>query len=166
MNSPLISIIIPVYNVEKHIKRCINSIVKQQFNDVEVILVDDGSTDNSPLICDEYSKNYKFINVIHKDNGGLVSARQAGFIKARGKYIASVDSDDYVEDCYFSELFNIIDKYHPDTIYFNFNEDRSGIKKQSILSCREGYFTKKQIEDEIFSYLIHSSKNKYFAPSI
>ncbi len=90
------SIIIPVYGVEKYLSQCLDSILCQTFIDYEIILVDDGSKDNSPQICDDYARKYDFISVIHKENGGLSSARNAGFAKAQGKYIWFVDSDDYV----------------------------------------------------------------------
>ena len=95
-NNPLISIIIPVYNVEKYLNECIESILNQEFKDYEIILVDDGSKDSSGKICDEYSKKYSFISVIHKSNGGLSDARNFGIKVAKGEYILFVDSDDYI----------------------------------------------------------------------
>lgn len=90
-----LSVIIPVYKVENYIKQCIDSVVFQNIKDVEIILVDDGSPDNSPQICDEYAKNYNFIKVIHKENGGLSSARNEGLKNADGEYIMFLDSDDW-----------------------------------------------------------------------
>lgn len=89
------SIIIPVYNVEKYINQCVDSILQQRLDNIEIILVDDGSKDKSPLICDEYAKNYEFIKVIHKDNGGQSSARNAGIATSCGDYIMFLDSDDW-----------------------------------------------------------------------
>ena len=89
------SIIVPVYKVEKYLERCINSILSQTYRNFELILVDDGSTDNCPRICDEYVKSNNRINVIHKKNGGLSSARNAGIDRSTGEYIIFVDSDDY-----------------------------------------------------------------------
>ena len=104
-----ISIIIPVYNVEKYIRKCIDSVLSQTFTDIEVILVDDGSTDDSGKICDEYSRVDSRIKVIHKNNGGLSSARNAGIEIANGKYLGFVDSDDYIANDMFEMLyFNII----------------------------------------------------------
>lgn len=93
---PLISLIIPVYNVEKYLKKCLDSIINQTFSDFEIILVDDGSKDNSGIICDEYATNDSRILVIHKDNGGVSSARNLGIIKASGEWILFVDADDVV----------------------------------------------------------------------
>lgn len=91
------SVIIPVYNVENYLKECIDSVLKQNYLDYEVILVDDGSTDNSGAICDLYAEKYKKVKVIHKKNGGLSDARNAGLCMARGEYIIFVDSDDWIE---------------------------------------------------------------------
>ena len=92
-----LSIIIPVFNVEKYIRRCIDSLTTQNgFNDIEVILVDDGSTDGSGAICDEYAEKYINIKVIHKSNGGLSDARNVALAAVNGKYIAFLDSDDFL----------------------------------------------------------------------
>ena len=96
-----ISIIVPVYKVEKYLKKCVDSILAQTFSDFELILVDDGSPDNSGRICDDYAKKDARVRVVHKQNGGLSSARNAGIEVAKGKYLGFVDSDDYIaEDMY------------------------------------------------------------------
>lgn len=92
------SIIIPVYNVEGYLDRCMNSVVNQKFTDYEVILVDDGSTDNSGKMCDAYAERYDFVSVYHKENGGLSDARNYGLDRAAGEYILFVDSDDYISE--------------------------------------------------------------------
>ena len=93
----LISVIVPVYNVESYLEKCIESIQNQSYKSLEIILVNDGSTDSSGDICDKYAAHDKRIKVIHKKNGGLSSARNAGLEVANGDYIAFVDSDDYIE---------------------------------------------------------------------
>lgn len=93
----MISIIVPVYNVEKYLERCIESIVNQTYKDIEIILVDDGSPDNCPVICDRYAEKDNRIKVIHKQNGGLINARKSGLEIAQGDYIGFVDSDDWIE---------------------------------------------------------------------
>ena len=95
MKSPFFSIIVPVYNVEKYLSQCINSVLNQSFQDYELILVEDGSPDHCAEICDEFAQNYSKIKVIHKENGGLSSARNAGLDMARGRYIIFLDSDDF-----------------------------------------------------------------------
>ena len=93
----LVSVIVPVYNVEKYLNRCVDSLVQQTYHNLEIIMVDDGSKDNSGRICDLLAKQDKRIKVIHKLNGGLASARNAGIKKANGQYILFVDSDDWIE---------------------------------------------------------------------
>lgn len=106
-NYPLISIIIPVYNVEKELKRCINSIIVQTYKNIEIIFVDDGSIDNSYAICCEYEKKYKNIFVFQK-NGGAASARNFGFMKSKGEYITFIDADDFVTSDYIEFLYNLL----------------------------------------------------------
>ena len=95
--SDLISVIVPVYNMEQYLERCINSIKKQSYSNLEIILVDDGSTDHSADMCDTYAQEDQRIKVIHKVNGGLSEARNAGLAIATGTYIGYVDSDDWIE---------------------------------------------------------------------
>lgn len=106
MNKPLVSIIIPVYNVEKYLKKCVDSILSQSFTKFELILVDDGSTDNSPQICDEYTSKDNRVHVLHKKNGGVSAARNDGLDVAQGEYVSFIDSDDWVEEDYLQTLLN------------------------------------------------------------
>ncbi len=103
---PEISVIVPVYKVEKYLYRCIDSIIAQTFTDWECILVDDGSPDNCPAICDEYAKKDDRIKVIHKKNGGLSDARNAGLDIAKGEWITFIDSDDWIHKEYIECLYN------------------------------------------------------------
>ena len=97
LNEPLVSVIVPVYNVERYLRHCVNSILIQTYHNLEVILVDDGSPDNCPKICDEYAKADARVKVIHKNNGGLSDARNIGMQAASGDYLMFVDSDDWLE---------------------------------------------------------------------
>ena len=106
-----ISIIVPVYNAEKYIKRCVNSILNQSFKEWELILVDDGSSDNSGQICDDYSRQYNNIMVLHKNNGGVSSARNTGIKNATGKYIMFCDSDDYVACEWCEVMYQAAEKH-------------------------------------------------------
>ena len=99
-----ISVIVPVYNIENYVRRSVESIIGQTYNNLEIILVDDGSTDNSGKLCDGYEHSDKRIKVIHKKNGGLVSARKAGIAEATGAYAAYVDGDDWIEENMYVEL--------------------------------------------------------------
>ena len=96
MNDILISIVVPIYNVESYLHRCIDSLINQTYKAIEIILVDDGSTDSCGKICDDYEKRYTNIKVIHKDNGGLSDARNCGLDKVMGEYVFFIDSDDYI----------------------------------------------------------------------
>lgn len=102
--NPLVSIIVPVYKVERYIHRSIDSLLRQTYNNLEIILVDDGSPDNCPFICDKYAMQDNRIRVIHKSNGGLSDARNAALNVMTGQYVTFVDSDDYIAD-------NMIEKF-------------------------------------------------------
>ena len=101
--NPVLSIIVPIYNVRPYLCECLDSILSQPFCDYELILVDDGSTDGSGAICDDYATKDQRIIVIHKDNGGLSSARNAGLDAIKGKYVSFIDSDDYLLGDYYSD---------------------------------------------------------------
>lgn len=117
-NNYMVSVIIPVYNVEKFLNRCVDSILSQTYKNIEIILVDDGAQDSSPQICDEYAKLDTRVKVIHKKNGGLASARNAGLKVAKGDYILFVDSDDWIKDITVEELLNIAVKNQVDFVRF------------------------------------------------
>lgn len=108
---PLVSIIVPVYNVQNVVQYCIESILKQTVKDFELLLINDGSTDGSGMVCDKYSQKDSRVIVIHKENGGVSSARNIGFAKAQGKYIVCVDSDDFVEPDYLQTLLEVREKF-------------------------------------------------------
>lgn len=112
ISDKLISIIVPVYNVEKYLEKCVYSILNQSYKNLEVILVNDGSNDNSGKICDELSREDSRIKVYHKDNGGLSDARNYGVAKANGEYVGFVDSDDYIDQYMYENLYKAIRKYN------------------------------------------------------
>lgn len=121
-----ISVIVPVFNVEKYIKKCVDSIVSQTFSNIEIILVDDGSTDNSGIMCDEYAKIDSRIKVIHKKNGGLSSARNAGINIATGQYFGFIDSDDYID----KDMFELLHR--------NIIKEKADLSICGIYQCYEG----------------------------
>lgn len=137
--NPIISIIIPVYNVEKYLCKCIDSVLEQTYKELEIILVDDGSKDSSGIICDEYENKDNRIKVIHKKNGGLSDARNYGLDSAVGKYIAFLDSDDWIDSRYIEILYNNLKKYDADISICNFkrvNDEKqllSGNENKTIL---------------------------------
>lgn len=112
MDRKLVSIIIPVYNVESYLRKCIESILSQSYKNLQIILVDDGSSDSSGKICEEYSKKDKRIIVVHKENGGLSDARNCGLKYANGEYLTFVDSDDWVDQNYIKYLVELKEKYN------------------------------------------------------
>ncbi len=120
MEDKLISIIIPVYNVERYLRECIDSIIAQTYKNLEIILVDDGSSDKSGEICDEYSKKDSRIKVIHKKNGGLSDARNVALDITKGDYIGFIDSDDYIEKDMFQILYNLAEEYNAEISSISF----------------------------------------------
>ena len=150
-----VSIVVPVYNVEKYLDRCMESLVNQTLKDIEIILVDDGSPDNCPQMCDEWAKKDDRIVVIHKENGGLSSARNAGIKLAKGQYIGYIDSDDYAELNMFEILYNCAKENDVDFVMSDYwRNKQSGEKIKKTLDIREGYYSKSDIENEIYPMLI------------
>lgn len=114
MKKPLISIIVPVFNVEKYLEQCLNSIVAQTYPNIEIIVIDDGSTDSSGRICDEFKSKYDNIIVIHQENKGLAASRNKGLDIASGEYIGFIDSDDWIEPDMYDKLYALTIRYDAD----------------------------------------------------
>ena len=140
----LVTIVVPVYKVEKYIDRCIKSILNQTYKNLEIILVDDGSPDNCGKICENYAQKDKRIKVVHKENGGLSDARNAGISISNGKYISFIDSDDYIDPEYIELLYKTIKKDKSDmaisshkVIYENGTVLEKATKEESILKPKE-----------------------------
>ena len=125
MNVPIVSIIVPVYNVEPYLERCIQSLLNQSLKDIEIILVDDESPDNCPMMCDQYALMDSRVKVIHKKNGGLGFARNSGLEIATGEFVAFVDSDDYVEKIMYEKLYQEARNSNADAVYSNFYVEQS-----------------------------------------
>lgn len=151
----LFSVIVPVYNISKWIVPCAESLINQTFKDYEVLLIDDGSTDESGKICDEYSNRYSFVRTFHKDNGGLVSARKYGASKAVGEYIVNVDGDDFVAPDFLSLIYANITKHKSDCISFGYikvDEFGNEISANPNLAS-EGYYEKNNLNSLMHSWL-------------
>lgn len=153
---PLISILIPVYNAEKHLNRCIDSIINQTFTNYEVILINDGSTDKSGALCDKISKTDKRISVIHQPNGGPNKARNAGIENAKGEYLVFIDSDDmlYTNDTLEINIDFLLKDPDIDIVSFpQYREERNIIDGHSTFSTKKGQLLARIIEDKftIFS---------------
>ncbi len=140
-NSGLISVIIPVYNVEEYLKECVDSVLSQTYENYEIILINDGSTDSSGKICDEYAEKNDKISVVHKENGGLSDARNKGLSLANGKYVYFLDSDDYIIPEAFAELVLIIEKENSDFVFFDAKSFEDGNKSFNI---EQRYIRKKE----------------------
>lgn len=145
-----ISAIIPVYNGEKYLNRCIDSILNQIFNNWEIILVDDGSTDMSGIICDKYAKNDERIKVVHKINGGVSSARNVGIDNANGKYITFIDCDDWVEKDFFEKAINFIKEKNIDVLVTGYILEDKGICKNIFKGKKEEILVNEDIKKEFF----------------
>lgn len=158
---PIISVIVPVYKVEKYLNRCINSILNQSYENFELILVDDGSPDNCPNICDEWVKKDKRISVIHQKNQGLSSARNTGIRKSKGKYLTFVDSDDWIASNMLEVLLNLILKHDADISICDFvrtdDEKREDIK----IIPKEIIYNQSQFMDIILK--INSNRTIHYA---
>lgn len=134
----LISVIIPVYKVESYLNECVESVVKQTYKNLEIILVNDGSPDNCPQICDEWAKKDNRIKVIHKVNGGVSSARNAGLDVANGDYIMFIDSDDVVDFSICENLLQTLNKYHADIVCCNWSKLQKKVKSSNNLVVYAG----------------------------
>lgn len=149
---PFLSVIIPVYKVEKYLGQCVDSVINQNLEDIEIILVDDGSPDGCPQICDSYAEKYGFVKVIHKPNGGLSSARNAGIDACKGDYIIFMDSDDWWNpDVCVSEMLQKV-KSQPDVEMFLFTS----------YDFIEGEGLFKRNEHEHFATIDVSSVSRYY----
>ena len=169
MKQHLISIIVPVYNTEKYLKQCINSILKQTYSNLEILIVNDGSTDNSDAVCRDYESIDKRIFYINKKNEGLSSARQMGINKAQGKYFCTIDSDDYVEINYIKNLYEKIEKENSDICVCGIREhkgDQINLKgfESSIISPKK--IKKEDAENDYINllkpYYMSDSWNKMY----
>ena len=140
MFRPKISIIIPVYKTEAFLHRCVESLLEQTFQNFEILLIDDGSPDKSGVICDEYAKIDNRVQVFHKENGGVSSARNLGLDKARGEWVIFVDSDDYVSHNYLETINNDINK-NIDIIFYSYNKISYDGEIISTLKHKEYHFT-------------------------
>lgn len=136
----MISVIVPVYKVEQYLPKCIESIINQTYRDIEILLVDDGTPDNSGKICDEYANKDKRIRVFHKKNGGVADARNFGIINAKGKYITLIDSDDWIEPDMLETMVNLAEKKQAEIVIcgFFYEYAKGTVKSKTIEKDFEG----------------------------
>ena len=165
MKVPCVSVIIPVYKVEEYLERCIESVLGQTIDDLEIILVDDGSPDNCPRICDQYAEKDRRVSVIHKENGGLASARNAGMKNASGEYIFFLDSDDWLELDGLQYLYELGQKYQVDFVRYRAirtgwpgMEENAPCIVEDIREMEGGIYNKNRILQEIYPRLLATSQ--------
>lgn len=155
---PFISIIVPIYNVEKHLRPCLDSIRAQTFKDFEAILVDDGSTDNSGLICDEYAQKDNRFVVVHKQNEGAAEARITAFEHSKGEYITFIDADDYVSPVYLEKLASPIIEEGVDMVSCNYYDIDSHNQKETAGKLTlEGQYSGDALRDFIANHYFYDN---------
>lgn len=151
----LISVIVPVYKVEKYLHKCVDSIINQTYKNLEIILVDDGSPDNCPQICDEYAKKDSRVKVVHKQNGGVSSARNVGLENATGEFIAFVDSDDWLELTMYEKLMQKQMQNFADLVFCRFNT----VVSDNVIKINENDLSNFCLTNDI-KYFLNVSSNK------
>lgn len=151
MVTPLISVIVPVYNVEKYLDKCLDSLVNQTYKNLEIILVNDGSTDNSSIICNNWSIKDNRIKVIDKANGGLSDARNVGIDNSNGEYIVFVDSDDWIDINFISSLYVQIDKYEADIAASTIVKSYDDHEETQPINDEKRVFTSEEAMDTLLS---------------
>lgn len=153
-NTPQISIIVPVYKVEDTLVKCIETLINQTISDIEIILVDDGSPDNSGYICDQYALKDERIKVIHKENGGLASARNAGLDIARGEFIGFVDSDDYISLNMYEKMYKKINELEADICICGYYTVRNDKYISHKIGIDKNFLNKEEIIEKLVKPLI------------
>lgn len=157
--TPFLSIIVPVYNCAQYLEECVDSILAQEFTDFECILVDDGSKDESGAMCDVYQQKDSRIRVIHKQNGGLVSARKAGIEEARGTFIGYVDADDFIHPKMYADMCEKAQMEKADIVSCNIMLYWSDNKMQSVQGCIwNGLYEGEELKKNIYPYMLYSGK--------
>ena len=156
-----ISVIVPVYNSEKYLKRCIDSILNQTYKAIELILVDDGSPDNCGKICDEYAKKDKRVRVIHKTNAGVSAARNSGLEIASGNYATFVDSDDYIEPEMYGNMMEKVHQYNCDVVMCDCIKDFTDHSEIYTHDIRAGFYDKEQLVNEYYPHLLMMENVEY-----
>ena len=163
----MISVIVPVYNVEKYLEQCVDSILQQTITDLEVILVDDGSTDKSALICDEYQVRDTRIKVLHKQNGGLMSAWKAGVQMSKGDYIGFVDSDDWIDSDMYMTLYQTAVKSSADIVLCGWIREGKNKREKEPMYIESGKYDRDSLEKNIFPKMLSFGKmlERYISPN-
>lgn len=157
---PALSVIVPVYNTKKYLNQCIDSIIHQSYTDMEIIIVDDGSTDGASEICDQYKDIDERIHVIHQENKGLISARYTGVIHAKGEYIGFVDSDDWITEDMYECLMTIAKKEQCDIVSMGYTEVSGERMREEDDATLSGIYEKGKNMDVVFSNMMYDVEKK------
>ena len=150
----MISIIVPIYNVENYVNKCIESIINQTHKNIEIILVDDGSPDNCASICDQYAKEDSRVNVVHQENKGLIEARKSGLRAATGDYVCFVDGDDWIEEDMYEHIASQIEKYSPDCVITQFYYSYPDKEEKSSYCFDKEFYSREELENEVFPIML------------
>lgn len=150
----MISVVVAIYNVENYLCQCIESLITQTYTDLEIILVDDGSLDRSGIICDEYEKRDSRVRVIHKKNGGAVSARKAGLREAKGEYVTCIDGDDWLESEMYERMLQKLEKENVDVVMCGRYEDTGMCSRKVYQGIKEGRYSKGQMLDGVYPKML------------
>ncbi len=156
----MISVIVPVYKVENYLRHCVDSILSQTYTDFELLLVDDGSPDGCPEICEEYARLDPRVRVLHKPNGGLISARNAGILAAKGDYVCIVDGDDWALETMLQFIHETVSRSPVplDMVLFAANNVYEDHLEETLNYVPEGYYDRARLEKEIFPYLLTDTR--------
>lgn len=156
------SIIVPIYKVEKYLDRCVKSILSQSFKDFELILVDDGSPDKCPKMCDQYVLQDSRVRVIHKSNGGLVSARNTGVNAAIGEYICYVDGDDWIHEDMLKNIYiDAISKCDPDMVIFGIVKLFANREEKIFTNLQDGLYGIKEMTNSVYRYMMYDCRQPF-----
>lgn len=165
MSTPYLSVIVPIYNVESYLAQCLDSILAQTFTDFELLLIDDGSTDNSPAICERYAAQDDRIRLFHQENGGHTAARQAGLRRALGSYVTFVDSDDWIAPSMYQKICDAAKNTDADMVccgYIAVTPSKN-IERRDI--CAPGLYSKQQLEEQVYPQMLFSGSFFHYGVS-
>ena len=167
MSAPILySILIPVYGAEKYLSQCIDSLLGQTYPNIEILLVDDGARDRSPEICDRYAAQDPRVKVLHKENGGVGSARKAGAQMASGDYILCVDADDWVCPDYVREFDAVIRQHHPDLVCCGYIQTDGEKEWLYPFPAPSGYYSRDRMEQHIYPMALENRYGVIFSPQV
>lgn len=158
----LISVIVPVYNAELYLAECIESLIRQTYQNIEIILVDDGSSDHSYEICERYAMQNSCIKLIHQKNAGSTNARKNGLLNAAGDYVVFVDSDDWIDETFCNDLYWLACEYSADLVISGCIKEHSDYKEVLHNKFAEGFYSKEEMKKQIYPYILLQNRDEEF----